>query len=193
MSKPISYSSRNTARRFHIFTAAMCFGEAFFAAEFAVVPYLASVPSRRWWVITANATFFSVLGGLVFFGMGWWFASAFSGVMYGTYEVGTTPDFLDTDLWTAWFNSQGWVLKPWMIASFVTFIAALLPLPYKLYGLAAGLSGFGFINFMLASIFGKIVRHGVIFFAACKSFGWLARWIHGRSKGPPKWLSWIKP
>jgi len=181
------------ARRFHIFTAAMCFGEAFFAAEFAVLPYLASVPNRRWWVITANATLFSVLGGVVFFAFGWGFASAFAGQTYWGYEVGSTPDLLNTALWAEWFQARGWVLQPWMLAAFVTFIAALLPVPYKLYGLAAGLSGFGFINFLIVSILGKAIRHGVIFYIACHSFGRLGRWIHSRAGGPPKWLRWVKP
>ena len=50
-----------------------------------------------------------------------------------------------------------------MIAAFVTFIAALLPVPYKLYGLAAGLAGFGLLNFIAVSLIGKALRHGFIF------------------------------
>ena len=186
-------TDRLTARRFHIFTALMCFGEAFFAAEFAVVPYLAMVPKRRWWVITLNATLFSVLGGVLFFAMGWGFISAFEGEVFWGYTVGSTPGFLDTQLWAVWFQDRGWDLAHWMIASFVTFIAALLPVPYKLYGLAASLSGFGFLNFLIISIIGKAIRHSVIFYAACKSLGWLGAWLHSRAKGPPKWLRWVRP
>lgn len=183
-----------TARRFHIFTASMCLLEAFFAAEFAIVPYMAAVPNKRWWVITLNATFFSVLGGVIFFAFGFWFAQAFAGQVYWGYEVGSTPAFLDVRLWSLWFSETwAWDLPPWALAAFVTFLAALLPVPYKLYGLAAGLSGFGFVNFLIVSFIGKAIRHGLIFYAACKSLGWLARFLHSRAKGPPRWLAWIKP
>ena len=171
----------------------MCLGEAFFAAEFAVVPYMAAVPNRRWWVITANATIFSVLGGVVLFLFGAGFAQAFAGQNFWGYEMGTTPDLLNATLWSQWFEARGWVLAPWMLAAFVTFVAALLPVPYKLYGLAAGLSGFGFVNFLLVSLVGKALRHGVIFYLACKSLSALGRWIRARRGGPPKWLLWIKP
>ena len=101
--------------------------EAFFAAEFAVVPAMAAVPNKRWWVITLNATFFSVLGGVIFFGFGWGFASAFEGQVFWGYTVGSVPTLLDTGLWSLWFETRwGWQLDPWMIAAFVTFIAALL-------------------------------------------------------------------
>ena len=181
------------ARRFHIFTALMCLLEAFFAAEFAVVPAMAAVPNKRWWVITLNATVFSVLGGVIFFGFGAGFASAFEGQTFWGYAVGSVPALLDTGLWAIWFETQlGWGLAPWMIAAFVTFLASLLPVPYKLYGLAAGLAGFGFWNFLLVSLIGKAIRHGIIFYAACKSLGWLAKFIHARAGGPPRWLAWIK-
>ena len=185
--------SQTTTRRFHIFTALMCFGEAFLAAEFAIVPYMAAVPNKRWWVITLNATVFSVLGGVVFFALGLGVAQAFAGQMIWGYEVGATPDLLNGTLWSAWFAERGWHLPPWALAAFVTFLAALLPVPYKLYGLAAGLSGFGFVNFLLVSLLGKALRHGVIFFAACTSLGWLSRWLHARASGPPRWLRWIQP
>ena len=179
---------------FHVFTAAVCLGEAFFAAEFAVVPYMAAVPNKRWWVITFNATFFSVLGGVLFFGFGMAFAKALAGQVHFGYEIGSTPAFLSVDLWSVWFQDvRGLFLPPWLLAAFVTFLAALLPVPYKLYGLAAGLSGFGFINFLLVSILGKILRHAIIFYAVCKSFGWLGTWLHSRAIKPPKWLAWIKP
>ena len=182
------------AHRFHIFTALMCLGEAFFAAEFAIVPYMAAVPNKRWWVITLNATVFSVLGGIIFFALGAGVAKAFEGTLIWGYEVGSTPDFLSVELWSLWFQeTRGWNLPPWALAAFVTFLAACLPVPYKLYGLAAGLSGFGFVNFLLVSILGKALRHGVIFYAACKSLGWLGRWLHSRANGPPKWLRWVKP
>ena len=182
------------ARRFHCFTAAMCLLEAFFAAEFAVVPAMAAVPNKRWWVITVNATAFSVLGGVIFFGLGLGFAAAFKGQMFWGYAVGSVPMFLDTGLWSLWFEDQlNWQFSPWMLAAFVTFLAALLPVPYKLYGLAAGLTGFGFWIFLIVSILGKALRHGLIFYTACKSLGWLAQFIHARAGGPPRWLAWIKP
>ncbi len=186
-------TTQSTARRFHIFTASMCLLEAFFAAEFAIVPYMAAVPNRRWWVITLNATVFSVLGGVIFFALGAGVAGAFEGQVLWGYEIGSTPRFLDTELWAVWFAGQGWPLRPWVLAAFVTFIAALLPVPYKLYGLAAGLSGFGFVTFLLVSILGKTIRHSIIFYAACKSLGWLGTWLHTRASGPPRWLRWIKP
>ena len=192
--RPDPAADRAIATRFHTFTAIMCVCEAFFAAEFAVVPYMAAVPNKRWWVITANATVFSVLGGVLFFGFGAGFASTFAGQVYWGYEVGSTPAFLNADLWSHWFQeTRGWDLPPWALMAFVTFLAALLPVPYKLYGLAAGLSGFGFFNFLLVSILGKTLRHGIIFYAACKSLGWLGHWLHSRAGGPPKWLAWIKP
>ena len=184
---------RKIARRFHIFTAIMCAGEAFFAAEFAVVPYLAAVPNRRWWVITLNATVFSVLGGVLFFAFGAGFINAFAGQVYWGYELGSLPDFLDVELWSAWFQDvRGWALPSWALAALVTFIAALMPVPYKLYGFAAGLSGFGFVNFLIASLIGKAFRHGIIFYAACKSLGWFSDWLYARASGPPRWLRWVR-
>ena len=102
--------TQQSARRFHIFTASMCLLEAFFAAEFAIVPAMAAVPNKRWWVITLNATFFSVLGGVIFFGFGWGFASAFEGQVFWGYTVGSVPALLDTHLWALWFEGMAWQL-----------------------------------------------------------------------------------
>jgi membrane protein YqaA with SNARE-associated domain len=94
--------------------------------------------------LAAITTFFSVLGGIVGFALGWFLLDS---VIYPlVIEYGFQASF---DRASIWFKEYGvWVV----------FIAGFSPIPYKVFTLTAGGLHMAFLPFVIASIVGRAGR-----------------------------------
>ena len=99
---------------------------------------------EKWKMFARNVLIYSVLGGIFGYLIGFWFFELFGQKLMDLYslqdevhELGIL--FADTTFWTI-------------------FIAALTPIPYKVFTISAGLFKVNFILFVIASIIGRGIR-----------------------------------
>lgn len=126
---------------------------------------------RDWWRLALLTTVTSVLGGILGYVLGLWFAEA----MLPMAERAGLGDAVA--LARAWFADWGF----WAV-----FLAGFSPIPYKAFTLAAGAMAMPFAPFVLASVVGRGARFFLV--------GWLmAR--YGQTLEPKlrplmEWVGW---
>jgi len=134
--------------------AAIAFAESVFA-PIIIDPFLVALilahrdKWKRYTIISIVASIFGgifayILGALFFETVGSFFVS-----MYGLEQ-----QFMSMH---EHLNANGFVF---------VLIGAFTPIPYKLVALASGLLHIGFVTFLVASILGRILRLGLVGFAA---------------------------
>jgi len=106
----------------------------------------------KWLYYTTIATISSVIGGVVAYFLGLLFFDAVGVVIIETYHL------------TEQFNSVASSIDE--NAFVFVLIGAITPIPYKLVALASGLAQMNFMVFIIASIFGRIVRLGLVGYIA---------------------------
>lgn len=101
---------------------------------------------RRSFYFATLCTSASVLGGIAGYAIGWGLWQALSDFFF-TYVPGFTPEqFARVQDWYATYDF-------WIV-----FIAALTPIPYKLFTIAGGVFGIALPMFVVASIVGRGMR-----------------------------------
>lgn len=139
--------------------------------EVMLAPMAFSKPNR-YVKLAIIATLFSVLGGMLGYGIG----------MYGY-------DFIQP-----WIEKLGYSGKYQVITRlfdqwgfWIIFVAGFSPLPYKLFTIAAGAFGIGFLPFVLASIVGRASR----FFLVSLLFSKLGPKLAPMISRYIEWLGWL--
>jgi len=102
---------------------------------------LANIPKA--WYFASITTISSVIGGITGYLIG---VFAFELISPWLQAAGYMPRY---ELAVSWFEKWGF---------WVVFIAGFSPIPYKLFTIAAGVTGLHFIPFVLASITGRGAR-----------------------------------
>lgn len=101
---------------------------------------------RKAFYFATICTIASVIGGIAGYGIGWGLWQALSGFFF-TYVPGFTPEqFEQIQHWYAEYDF-------WII-----FVAALTPIPYKLFTITGGVFGVMMPMFIIASIVGRGMR-----------------------------------
>lgn len=98
---------------------------------------------KKAWRYAANATLFSVLGGV---------AGYFIGVV--GFEV-IEPWLRDSHYWSAYETSREWFDQ---YGVWVIFVAGFSPIPYKVFTIAAGVAALNLPLFVIASVIGRGAR-----------------------------------
>ncbi|MGE4157962.1 MAG: YqaA family protein [Planctomycetota bacterium] len=141
-------------------STACLFGLAFAESSFFPIPpdvllvaLVLGAPSKAW-LLAANCTLASVLGGLAGYAIGHWL-------------------WMEDGHYTAlaeWFFAQSWLhhidqVKFTEVAGYyerynfwIVFVAAFTPIPYKAITISAGAFDIAFIPFFIASIVGRGAR-----------------------------------
>lgn len=134
--------------------ALISFVESVFA-PILIDPFLVALilaNRSKWLYYTTIATISSVIGGVVAYFLGLLFFDAVGVVIIETYHL------------TEQFNSVASSIDE--NAFVFVLIGAITPIPYKLVALASGLAQMNFMVFIIASIFGRIVRLGLVGYIA---------------------------
>jgi membrane protein YqaA with SNARE-associated domain len=97
----------------------------------------------RWIRLAANATIFSVLGGIAGYAIG-----------YGLFDV-IEPWLRESHYWGAYQTSRAWFDD---YGVWIVFVAGFSPIPYKVFTIAAGVAMLNLPGFILASIIGRAGR-----------------------------------
>ncbi|HMP67588.1 MAG TPA: DedA family protein [Candidatus Paceibacterota bacterium] len=113
---------------------------------------------EKWKKFAYNIIFFSVLGGIFGYIIGAAFFEFFGEKLVQFYNLEAGIDKMQIFFQETTFSTM--------------FIAALTPIPYKLFTISAGLFSANLFLFILASIFGRGLRFFVV--------GWLARFVGER-------------
>lgn len=109
-------------------------------------------------------TLFSVLGGIVGYGIGVW---AFPTIVEPFLQhMGYMAKY---EMIHEWFTAWGF---------WVVFIAGFSPIPYKLFTVTAGLTGVGFIPFLVASITSRGLRFMLVSVLMARGGPKLEQFIH---------------
>ncbi|MGI9272886.1 MAG: YqaA family protein [Woeseiaceae bacterium] len=98
---------------------------------------------KKAWRFAANATVFSVLGGI---------AGYFIGVV--GFEA-IEPWLRDSHYWSAYETSRQWFDQ---YGVWVIFVAGFSPIPYKVFTIAAGVAALNLPLFIIASVIGRGAR-----------------------------------
>ena len=138
----IRWSRHRHAERY---LAAMSFAESSFfpiPVDVMLAPMCLANP-RDSWRFAANATVFSVLGGMAGYGIG-----------YLAFEA-IEPWLLESHYWGAYETARQWFddYGVWAI-----FVAGFSPIPYKVFTIAAGVAALTVPGFFLASLIGRGAR-----------------------------------
>ncbi len=138
----IRWSRHRHAERY---LAAMSFAESSFfpiPVDVMLAPMCLANP-RDSWRFAANATVFSVLGGMAGYGIG-----------YLSFEA-IEPWLLESRYWGAYETARQWFddYGVWAI-----FVAGFSPIPYKVFTIAAGVAALTVPGFFLASLIGRGAR-----------------------------------
>ena len=115
-------------------------------SAFLIAVYMAG--AKRWFYLAAFTTFFSILGGIVGYFLGYFFFDAVGVKIVEFYNLGSQFE-----------AAQSLYDKN---AFSVTLIGAFTPIPYKIFVLAAGFLKVNFFQFLLASIIGRGLQFFVI-------------------------------
>jgi membrane protein YqaA with SNARE-associated domain len=108
-----------------------------------LVPMVLGKPLQAWYYAFIS-TVASVLGGLFGYMLGYFAFDAFGSVIieYFGYEAQYSQV-------VGWFTTYGWI---------AVLVAAITPIPYKVFTLAAGALRMPILGFVLASIIGRAIR-----------------------------------
>jgi membrane protein YqaA with SNARE-associated domain len=98
---------------------------------------------ERWVRLAANATLFSVLGGIAGYAIG-----------YGLFDA-IEPWLRDSHYWDAYQTSRQWFDD---YGVWVVFVAGFSPIPYKVFTIAAGVAMLNLPVFIVASLIGRAGR-----------------------------------
>ncbi len=111
---------------------------------------------EKWLKYALITSFFSVLGGLFGYFIGYFFFDLFGQKIVNFYSL--QDEFLKVGVL---FNQN---------AFFSIFVSAFTPIPYKIFTIAGGFFNINIITFVIASIFGRAARFTLVAFLA-KIFG----------------------
>ncbi|VAW11705.1 FIG139438: lipoprotein B [hydrothermal vent metagenome] len=133
--------------------SALSFSEASFfpiPPDVLLIAILLANKARQWLYYAFLTTLFSVLGGVLGYGIGYFFFDLFGQQVISFYGLQSQFVYLK-DI----FNDTTF----WAI-----FAAAFTPIPYKIFTITAGLFNVNFIVFLIASILGRGIRFFAIGF-----------------------------
>ena len=116
--------------------------------DLLLIPLSISNPKRAYYFAMLT-TIFSVLGGIVGYLIGVYFADFFLSTL------GWVFDEKSVEITTAWMTEWGVV---------VVLISGFSPIPYKIFTVASGVTGLAFIPFLIASFLGRGMRFFLIGF-----------------------------
>ncbi len=127
------------------YLGAMSFAESSFfpiPVDVMLAPMCLAKPEHSW-RYAFNATFFSVLGGLAGYAIG-----------YLTFEA-IEPWLATSKYWEPYLTARRWfdAYGFWAI-----FVAGFSPIPYKVFTIAAGVAELGLAGFFVASLIGRGAR-----------------------------------
>ena len=136
------------------FLAVISFAESVFA-PILIDPFLVAMilaKRERWLFYSIVAIVSSILGGLFAYLLGSVFFDVIGGRMISFF--GLEAQFASV---SASLDNNGFVF---------VLIGALTPIPYKLVALASGVAQVNILTFIFASIFGRILRLGLVGYIA---------------------------
>ncbi len=134
--------------------AAISFAESLFLPVL-IDPFLvALILARRgrWLYYTTVSIVFSIAGGIAGYFVGLWFFDVVAQPLIDLYNL--QADFVHI---SSQIDQSGFVF---------VLIGAITPIPYKIVAIASGFSHITFVTFLIASIFGRIIRLGLVGYAA---------------------------
>lgn len=134
--------------------ASISFAESLFLPVL-IDPFLVALilaDRARWLYYTIISILASLAGGVAAYFVGLWFFDVIAQPLLETYNL--QADFLHA---TTQINEGGFVF---------VLIGALTPIPYKVVAIASGFGHITFVTFLVASIFGRILRLGLVGYAA---------------------------
>jgi len=127
--------------------SALSFSEASFfpiPPDILLIAILLANKARKWFYYAFLTSVFSVFGGILGYGLGFFFFDAFGGSVISFY--GLKKEFINLK---SIFNETAF----WAI-----FAAAFTPIPYKIFTITAGLFNINFLLFITASVLGRSIR-----------------------------------
>ena len=163
----LDWSRHRHAERY---LAALSFSESSFfpiPVDVMLAPMVLADRSKAW-RFAANATLFSVLGGV---------AGYFIGV--GLFEA-IEPWLRNSHYWDAYVTSREWFDRygVWTI-----FVAGFSPIPYKVFTIAAGVAALNLPGFFIASVVGRGARFflvaGLIYLGGDRLETTLRKYVEG--------------
>ncbi len=125
----------------------LSFSEASFfpiPPDVLLIAILLANKARKWFYYSFLTSVFSVLGGVLGYGLGFFFFDIFGEFIISFY--GLEEEFLG--LKEVFDENTFWAI----------FAAAFTPIPYKIFTISAGLFNVNFFAFITASILGRSVR-----------------------------------
>ncbi len=107
-----------------------------------LIPMVFALP-KKWWWIASVCTLSSVLGGVFGWGIGYFGWSVLKDIFF-TYIPGFTPELFDL------------VSKQYQDNAFIAILgAALTPIPYKIFTIAAGVCDVSISTLVIGSLLGR--------------------------------------
>lgn len=156
------------------FLSVLSFAESSFfpiPPDVMLAPMAMRVPNRAFWFAFLT-TFFSVLGGL-------------AGYAIGYFAFDLIAAWLETThYWESYLHARGWFEK-WGV--WVIFVAGFSPIPYKLFTITAGVMMQPLLPFILASFVGR----GSRFFLVAGLLKFVGAKIEPMLKQYIEWLGWL--
>ena len=136
------------------FLALIAFAESVFA-PILIDPFLVAMilaKREKWIQYSIIAIVSSIIGGIVAYILGALFFDVVGNWLVDTFNVRSQFESIAANL-----ASNGFVF---------VLIGAITPIPYKLVALASGFVHVDLITFVFASVFGRIIRLGLVGYAA---------------------------
>ncbi len=136
------------------FLAVIAFAESVFA-PILIDPFLVAMilaKREKWIQYSVIAIIASIAGGIVAYILGSFFFDVVGNWLVDTFNVRSQFESIAANL-----ASNGFVF---------VLIGAVTPIPYKLVALASGFVHVDLITFVVASVFGRILRLGLVGYAA---------------------------
>ncbi len=144
--KVISWAAQPSADRYLF---ALSFAESSF---FPIPPDTMLIPmclaqKKRVWYLSGITTLASVLGGVL-------------GYLIGYYIFDLIELWLkQSEYWVSYESARGW-FSDWGL--WAVLLAGFLPIPYKIFTIAAGITNINFFGFILFSLIGRGLRFYMI-------------------------------
>ncbi len=153
--------------------AGVSFAESSF---FPIPPDILLIPMvianrARAWLIAGVCTIASVAGGAFGYAIGFFLFETVGARLLDLY--GYSEQF---ETFQGWYNDYGLL---------IVFAAGLTPLPYKVFTIASGVTGLGFVTFLV----GSLVSRGVRFYAEAALLWWLGEPIRRFLERNLQWVA----